>query len=155
MHIKVFLVVLVLAVLQLGSAQECGVVVAEEDKLREEINKTVTTALEAEREYYKEMNKVVCALLEANKRKCKKEINKAVENITDILQQLLDPLLSDLARHLLPGTTSGHPATSCEEVQNSNPNSLTGYYWIQTATHPLVQQYCNFDQLGLYTAQSS
>ena len=146
MQLKVFLVVVVVvAALQLGSAQECGVVVVEEDKLREEINKTVTTALEAEREYYKEMNKVVRALLEANKRKCKKEINKAVENITDILQQLLDPLLSDLAQHLLPGTTSDHPATSCEEVKNSNPNSLSGYYWIKTATYPLVQQYCNYD----------
>ena len=149
MQLKVFLVVVVVAALQLGSAQECGVFVVEEDKLREEINKTVTTALEAEREYYKEMNKVVRALLEANKRKCKKEINKAVENITDIVQQLIDPLLSDLAQHLLPGTTSDHPATSCEEVKNSNPNSHSGYYWIQEADHPLVQQYCDFDQLRL------
>ena len=151
MQLREFLVVVVtLAALQLGSAQECGVVVMAEDELREEINKTVTTALEAEREYYKEMNKVVRALLEANKRKFKKEISKAVqqvvENITDTVQQLLDPLLTDLEQHHLPGTTSDHPATSCEEVKNSKPNSLSGYYWIQTATHPLVQQYCNYDQ---------
>ena len=41
MQLKVFLVVVVLAALQLGSAQESGVVVVEEDKLRE-INKIVT-----------------------------------------------------------------------------------------------------------------
>ena len=135
MQLKVFLVVSVLAALQLGSAKKCDIVVVAEDELREEINKTVHTALEAERE------------------QCKQEINKAVqwavENITDTVQQLLDPLLSDFDQHHLPGTTSDHPATSCEEVQNSNPNSLSGYYWTQTATHPLVQQYCAFDPVEL------
>ena len=135
MQLKVFLMIVALAALQLGSAQECGVVVMAEDELREEINKTIHTALEAERD------------------QCKQEINNAVkwavENITDTVQQLLDPLLTDFVQHHLPGTTSDHPATSCEEVKNSNPNSLSGYYWTQTATHPLVQQYCDFDPVEL------
>ena len=134
MQLKVLLVVSVLAALQMGSAKTCKIVVVAEDELREEINKTINTALEAERE------------------QCKQEINKAVQravdNITDTVQQLLDPLLNDFDQHHLPGTTSDHPATSCEEVQKGNPNSLSGYYWTQTATHPLVQQYCAFDPVG-------
>ena len=86
------------------------------------------------------MSTIIHASPEADREKYKQEINKAVqwavENITDTVQQLLDPLLSDLAQHHLPGTTSDHPATSCEEVKNSNPNSRSGYYWIQTATQP-------------------
>ena len=165
MQLKVFLVVSVLAALQLASAQECGVVVVAEDKLREEINKTIHTALEAEKEnlqrgdsriypsslwkqrrrdtrdqYKEEMSTIIHDSLEADREKCKQEITKAVqwavENITDTVQQLLDPLLSDLAQHHLPGTTSDHPATSCQEVKNSNPSCLSGYYWIQTATQP-------------------
>ena len=47
MHLEVFLTVLV--ALQLGSAQQCGVVVTTEDKVREYINTTLHTLLEEER----------------------------------------------------------------------------------------------------------
>ena len=126
MHLQVFLLVLV--ALQLGSAQQCGVVVLTEDKLREEINSTLTT------------------LVEEEGKRCKEHINTAVqwavENITGSVQQLLAPILQDLALHKRLGRTSHHPASSCQEIADNDPFSPPGYYWIQTAQRPLVQVYC-------------
>ena len=133
MYLQVFLIVL--TVLLLGSsAQQCGVVVFTEDKLKEEINNTLTTLI----------------MREEQDKRCKEHINTAmewaVENITGSMQQLLDPILQDLALHRRPGKTSHHPAISCQEIAENDPYAPPGYYWIQTAQRPLVQVYCRLNQ---------
>ena len=106
--------VLSLVFLQLGSAQECGVVVLSQDQLRQEIKEQVTAAVE-----------------------------QATANITDTLQQLLAPLVEEAALQKVPGKTPSNPAHSCEEIKRNYPSSSSGYYWIQSQEVPLVQVYCD------------
>ena len=107
-------VVLSLVLLQLGSAQQCEVVVLSRDQLRQEIKEQVTTA-----------------------------VGQAAANITDSLQQLLAPLLEEAALKKIPGKIPTNPARSCEEIKRNYPSSSSGYYWIQTQEVPLVQVYCD------------
>ena len=113
-------VVLGLVFLQLGSAQECGVVVLSQDQLRQEIKEQVTAAVE-----------------------------QATANITDTLQQLLAPLVEEAALQKVPGKTPSNPARSCEEIKRSYPSSSSGYYWIQSQEVPLVQVYCDMHKTCL------
>ena len=42
------------------------------------------------------------------------------------------------------GITDNNPATSCKEIYQCNPNTPSGYYWVNTTTGP-VQVYCEMD----------
>ena len=103
-----------LILLQLGSAQQCEVVVLSRDQLQQEIKEQVTAAVE-----------------------------QAAANITDSLQQLLAPLLEEAALKKIPGKIPTNPAHSCEEIKRKYPSSSSGYYWIQSQEVPLVQVYCD------------
>ena len=103
-----------LALLQLGSAQDCEVVVLSRDQLKQEIKEQVTAAVE-----------------------------QAAANITDSLQQLLAPLLEEAALKRIPGKIPTNPAHSCKEIKRNYPSSSSGYYWIQSQEVPLVQVYCD------------
>ena len=53
--------------------------------------------------------------------------------------------LEDVLRLLLcKGISESVPATSCKEIHDCNPNSPSGYYWINTTTGPL-QVYCQIE----------
>ena len=71
-----------------------------------------------------------------------------MENITDSVQQLLAPILQDLALHKRLGITYHQPAASCQQVAVENPGSLTGYYWIQTYQRPLQRVYCKLKRIS-------
>ena len=52
----------------------------------------------------------------------------------DILEQVRDLLVCK-------GITDNNPATSCKEIYQCNPNTPSGYYWVNTTTGP-VRVYC-------------
>ena len=108
---------LLLLALKLGSAQQCDIAVIPEEKLKEEIKQQSDMA-----------------------------VQWAVENITGSVQQLLDPVVQHLQQHLRLGRSPAHPATSCKEISDKEPNSTCGYYWIQAAKGPLTQKYCDMER---------
>ena len=126
-----------LVLLQLGSAQQCEVVVLSRDQLRQEIKEQVITATEM----------AAANITDALQQEIKEQVTGAMEqatvNITDSLQQLLAPLVEEAALHRIPGKTPSNPAHSCEDIKRSYPSSSSGYYWIQSQEVPLVQVYCD------------
>ena len=106
MYVEAFLTVLV--ALQLSLAQQCEVVIAPEDKLREDVKQEINIAVQG-----------------------------ALENITSMTQLLLDQIHHRLDEHLHLGRSPAHPATSCKGIADNDLNSTSGYYWIQAGEGPL------------------
>lgn len=83
LHLEAFVAVLV--ALQLGSSQQCDLVITTESQLKEDINQTLHAIMEEEGKY------------------CKKYIDRAlkqaVEDITHSVQQLMAPVLMELNKH--------------------------------------------------------
>jgi hypothetical protein len=42
-----------------------------------------------------------------------------------------------------PGVTASHPATSCKEIYDFNPNITSGYYWLRSANGSAVRVFCD------------
>ena len=62
------------------------------------------------------------------------------------IEQLRADILEQVRYQLIcTGIISDHnPATSCKEIYQCNPNTPSGYYWINTTTGP-VQIYCEMN----------
>ena len=88
-----------LAILQLGSAQQCDLVVTTEEQLREEIRLQIDEA-----------------------------VQRVIENITGSAEQFLDPIIQHLHHHTRLGRSPAHPATSCREIGDKEPNYPPGFY---------------------------
>ena len=73
-------------------------------------------------------------------------LHNSIATVIDSVELILKPLLDEIA---LPGKSSVNPATSCEEIKSHDAAIPSGYYWIQTSSHPLVQVYCEMSEIEL------
>ena len=126
--------VLVLATLQLGTGQQCELVVVSQDQLREEIRREVSAALEQ-----------TTVNINNSLSQVTKAVEIAIENITTNVEELLQPFLDEK----FPGNSPNNPANSCEQIKRLNTRTQPGYYWIQTSEGPVVQVYCEMDKVCL------
>ena len=156
------LALVVLATLQLGAGHddtEIPIVVVSQHQLKKDIRKEVTAVVQQAtanitdsiNQVTKKVDWAVTDAIEPLRDEIAQEVNSALENaisnVTDTIEQFLKPLLDIFV--LLPGKTSTNPATSCESVKAHNPMSQSGYYWIQTSNHPVVQVYCDMSEIEL------
>ena len=127
------------------------IVVVSQHQLRKDIRKEVTAAVHQTSasinnsitELTKNVNWTVADIITPVKDQIIEEVNATLHNsiatVIDSVELLLKPLLDEIA---LPGKSSINPATSCEEIKSHDAAIPSGYYWIQTSSHPLVQVYC-------------
>ena len=125
MMLFIVLVVLPVAILQLGAAQQCscttGIAVIAQDDLKKEIRAEVAAAL---------AENVVVNITNTIQQAVNATIERAMEEISTEIGQLVAPLLAQLKHLQFPGKTPSHPATSCKDIQKLKPGSPSGYYWI-------------------------
>ena len=115
------LVVLPVAILQLGAAQHCscttGIAIIAQDDLKKEIRAEVAAAL-AENGVVNITNTIQQAV--------NATVGRAMEDISTEIGQLVAPLLAQLKHLQLPGKTPSHPATSSKEIQKIKPSTPSG-----------------------------
>ena len=63
--------------------------------------------------------------------------------LTNELETLLLLIMNKLMTLHQPGMTASHPATSCSEIFNFNPQTPPGYYWLEASNSSAVQMHCN------------
>ena len=135
------LVVLPVAILQLGAAQQCscttGIAVLAQDDLKKEIRTEVAAAL---------AENGVANITNTINRAVNATIERVMEDISTEIRQLVAPLLAQLKHLQLPGKTPSHPATSCKEIQELKPSSPSGYYWITASDESTVHMYCDMNR---------
>lgn len=134
------------------------IVVVSQHQLRKDIRKEVTAAVHQTStsinnsitELTKNVNWTVADIITPVKDQIIEEVNATLHNsiatVIDSVELLLKPLLDEIA---LPGKSSINPATSCEEIKGHDAAIPSGYYWIQTSSHPLVQVYCEMTEIEL------
>ena len=135
------LVVLPVAILQLGAAQQCscttGIAVIARNDLKREI-RTELSAVLAENGVVNITNTIQRAL--------NATVERAMEDISTEIGQLVAPLLAQLKHLQLPGKTPSHPATICKEIQELKPSTPSGYYWITASDDSAVRMYCDMSR---------
>ena len=135
------LLMLLVAILQLGTAQQCscttGIAVIAQDDLKKEIRAEVAAAL-AENGVANITNTIQQAV--------NATIERAMEDISTEIGQLVVLLLAQLRHLQLPGKTPSHPTTSCKEIQGLKPSTPSGYYWITASDDSAVHMYCDMSR---------
>ena len=85
------------------------------------------------------------------------QINVSAVDTSATLQQAVGRLQqhmnisADAYSHILrevrtlrhPGRSTSYPAISCREIKEDDPNSLSGYYYIQSGSRSFVRAYCD------------
>ena len=141
MMLFAILVVLPVAILQLGAAQQCscttGIAVVTQDDLKKEIRTEVAAAL---------VENGVANITNTIQQAVNATIERAMEDISTEIGQLVAPLLAQFKHLQLPGKTPSHPATSCKEIQKLKPSSPSGYYWITASDESAVHMYCDINR---------
>ena len=134
------------------------IVVVSQHQLRKDIRKEVTAAVHQTSasinnsitELTRNVNWTVADIITPVKDQIIEEVNATLHNsivtVIDSVELLLKPLLDEIA---LSGKSSINPATSCEEIKSHGAAIPSGYYWIQTSSHPLVQVYCEMTEIEL------
>ena len=69
-------------------------------------------------------------------------IYEAIENLGQEINNKLEVITRKLSSLHILGMTASHPATSCQEIYNLNPNTPSGYYWLQSTNDSAVHVYC-------------
>ena len=70
-------------------------------------------------------------------------IDAIKEAVNETVSDLLDPLISQLSHLMTPGYTPSHPATSCKEILELAPDSLSGLYWIRGTDNGAGHCHCH------------
>ena len=166
MFLQLSIVVLILpfTIAHENASSAVPIVVVSQHQLRKDIRKEVTTAVHQTTasinntitELTKNVNWTVTDIIEPVKDQIMEEVNATLHNsiatVIDSVELLLKPLLDEIA---LPGKSSINPATSCEEIKSHDPTVPSGYYWTQTAAHPLVQVYCEMTEIERVLGKNS
>ena len=129
------LAIVFLACLSLATAHSSPLVFVELDVLNQSISAIVQQATAS----------LTQTIVEEVKQDMNLALEQAIKEVTDTIEQLLQPLLNETFSQPLAGKTPTNPATSCKDIEMENPSAQSGYYWIQTSEIPLVQAYCNLE----------
>ena len=138
MFLPTFLFLSVLALLQLGATQEF--VLLTRNQLREEIRAALSSG-----------NQSPCPLniLRNNSCTCDR-LNDTLQEVVGRLQQMnisaadaYSRILREVRTLRHPGRSTSYPAISCREIKEDDPNSPSGYYYIQSGSSSFVRAYCD------------
>ena len=134
MFLPTFLSLSVLALLQLGATQEF--VILTRNQLREEIQAAITAA-----------NQSPSPLNLLGNDSCTCDRLNTLQEAVGRLQQQLDAnsshILQEVRSLRRPGRTTHYPANSCRQIKEDDPNSPSGYYYIQSGSRSFVRAYCD------------
>ena len=104
------------------------------DQLREEIQAAITAALNSSG------NQSPSPLNFHRNDSCScYGLNATLQEAVGRLQQEVRSL-----RH--PGRSTCYPATSCRQIKEDDPNSPSGYYYIQSGSRSFVRAYCDMSR---------
>ena len=70
------------------------------------------------------------------------KFNQVIETLEDISSNLA-AIRSKLINLHQPGVTATHPATSCQEIYDFNPNTTSGYYWLEASDGSAFHVFCD------------
>ena len=70
------------------------------------------------------------------------KFNQVIEKLEDISSNLA-AIGSKLINLHQPGVTASHHATSCQEIYDFNPNTTSGYYWLEASDGSAVRMFCD------------
>ena len=90
-----------------------------------------------------------CPLSFIEAQQLKTSIQQDLKQETD--RELIKIVKEEMKRVTAPcnlGSTRHHPAKSCQQIQQCNPEALSGTYWLETVTEHFTtirQVYCNMD----------
>ena len=79
-------------------------------------------------------------------------IYEAIENLGQEINNNLEAIAKELISLHQPGMIASCPATSCQEIYSLNPNTSTGYYWLQSSNDSAIRVYCD---CLLYTSDAA
>ena len=149
------LATVILATLHLAAAHEGPLVVVGEDVLNQTIRGEVSAIVQQATAnittaVMQQVTASINTVIEEVKRDMNLALRQAIEEVTDTVEQLLQPLLNESSLRQLPGKTPSNPATSCRDIKSQSPTAPSGYYWIQNSDIPLVQVYCNMGKVEPY-----
>ena len=142
-------VVFVLAVLQLGATQQCGVVLTTPDELKREIRSEVTAALAANPSAPRAAECTIQdnVTLERAVNRIIHVIDQKIIKAMEQVQRIIEPISEEVKILLQLGRTPSRPTSSCKEIKEQNPSSPSGYYWIESSSEPLLRVYCDMTRL--------
>ena len=115
-----------------------SVVLLTKDELKKEIRAEMAEVIEKERQQQMQGNCTHTSIDELVN-----AVQEIGHNLTNELETLLLPIMSKLMTLHQPGMTASHPATSCSEIFNFNPQTPSGYYWLEASSGSTVRMYCN------------
>ena len=70
------------------------------------------------------------------------KFNQVIEKLEDISSNLA-AIRSKLINLHQPGVTASHPAASCQEIYDFNPNTASGYYWLEASDGSAIRMFCD------------
>ena len=70
-------------------------------------------------------------------------LDKLQANFSEMLDQTIQPVLNRLNMLHQPGKSPSHPAVSCKEIYDYNPNTPSGRYWIEVSNGKAVSKFCD------------
>ena len=68
-----------------------------------------------------------------------------IAGVRTTIENEVAPRLDALLRPRYLGMTSRYPATNCAELLQTNPNTPSGFYWIQTTDSGSTRVWCNME----------
>jgi len=139
MFLPTFLSLSVLALLQLGATQ--GFLQLTRNQLREEIRAGIAAALSSGNQSPTPLN-----VLGNNSCTCN-GLSATLQEAVGRLQQQISVSAADTSSRILgevrslhrPGRSTCYPAISCKEIKEDDPNSPSGYYYIQSGSSSFVR----------------
>lgn len=70
------------------------------------------------------------------------KFNQATEKLEDISNNLT-AVTKKLIKLYQPGVMASHPATSCQEIYDFNPNVTSDYYWLEASDGSAARVFCD------------
>ena len=70
-------------------------------------------------------------------------VEEIVTNVFTKMEGLLQPLVNRLNVLHQPGKSPSHPAVSCKEIYDYDPNTPSGWYSIEASDGTTVRKYCD------------
>ena len=74
-------------------------------------------------------------------------VNNILVNVSDSVEQLVSPLMTQLHLLRVPGSTPSHPATSCREMKELSPTAPSDYYWLRGTGDSSHHMYCDTSRI--------
>ena len=145
---SIVIISLLLCCVYHGNEPTCGscsssVILLTKDELKKEIRAEMSEVIAKEHQQQIPENCIHAHTSIDELANAVQEIGHNLTELTNELETLLLPIMNKLMTLHQPGMTASHPATSCSEIFNFNPQTPSGYYWLEASNGSAVQMHCN------------